>query len=589
MRHPRHAQSGFSFVEIIIVSALSAMVFGALFSSFQYTLALISDSRAKLSALSVANDRMEYFRSLPYDAVGTISGIPPGTIPQNSTTTLNGIQFAERVLVEYVDDPADGQDTATSTDSNLIPADYKRIKVEYTWDIGNGTSSIALISNIVPRSVETTAGGGTARINVIDANSMLLPGATVRLVNETTTSTIDVTRVTDASGAALFSGAPAGSEYEVIVTANLGGNQYSTTGTYKATTSNPNPTVAPFAVLEADVSTLTFQIGELSDLDISTYSAITEGSMRETFANLLSVASSTKIESVGGSARLINTAGTYVSNGIVYTQIITPTPLFNWEKVRIAADVPAGTDFIARLYTGVGAGPFTLVPDSELTGNNTGFSDTLIDISSIDILAYPSLTLGITLNTSNTSVSPGIDEVDVFYTQSQTTLPPATFNLSGTKTIGTDAGAAPILKYNAPFTTDSTGRYRANDIEFDLYTISSLTGRDIASACSAHPITLEAGENQDVELVFVPDQASTARIQVVDSLGRALPGASVTLNRPGYTQTIDTGVCGQAFFAGGVSDANDYELQVSVIGYVTQTLDPFEVNGDTVHTVVMPL
>ena len=65
MRALRTQQSGFSFVEIIIVSALSALIFGVLFSSFQFTLELISDSRAKLSALSIANDRM----GLPFTAV----------------------------------------------------------------------------------------------------------------------------------------------------------------------------------------------------------------------------------------------------------------------------------------------------------------------------------------------------------------------------------------------------------------------------------------------------------------------------------------------------------------------------------------
>jgi len=85
------SKKGFSLVEAIIVAALATIVFGALFSSFQYSLKLVNNSRAKLSALSVANDRMEYFRSLPYDSVGVVAGYPTGTIPQNSTTTLNGI------------------------------------------------------------------------------------------------------------------------------------------------------------------------------------------------------------------------------------------------------------------------------------------------------------------------------------------------------------------------------------------------------------------------------------------------------------------------------------------------------------------
>jgi hypothetical protein len=582
-------QSGISFVEIIVVSALSALIFGALLSSFQYTLALISDSRAKLSALSVANDRMEYFRSLPYDDVGTISGIPPGTIAQNGTSTLNGIEFAERVLVEYVDDPADGQDTATTSDSNAIPSDYKRIKVEYTWDIGNGTSSIALISNIVPRSVETTAGGGTARINVIDSNSMLLPGASVRLLNDTTTSTIDVTRLTDTSGAALFSGAPAGSNYEVIVTANIGGDQYSTTGTYRATTSNPSPSVAPFAVLEADVSTLTFQIGELSDLDISTYSALSEGSMFEEFTDLLATATSTNVAVVSGAAVLENTAGVYQASGIVYTEIITPSPLDRWETVRVAADVPVNTDYAVRFYTGTGTGPFILIPDAELSGNSVGFADSLIDISELDAVGYPSITVGIALETSNPAQTPAIDEIAVFYTQSQTPRASITYDITGTKTIGTNSSSSPIFKYDTSFTTDGSGEYTLIDLEFDQYLIENRAGLDVASACSAYPYVHRAGVDGELSLTLVAGAGNTARIQVVDVLGRTIPGVEVTLSRPGYSQTLDTNVCGQVFFTGGVSAESDYTLDVSVAGYANQSLSPVDVSGDAFQSVTLSI
>ena len=583
MRVPRTQQSGFSFIEIIVVSALSALIFGALFSSFQFTLELISDSRAKLSALSVANDRMEYFRSLPYDDVGTISGIPAGTIPQNSTTTLNGIEFAERVLVDFVDDLADGQDTATTSDSNAIPADYKRIKVEYTWNIGNGTSSISLISNIVPRSIETTAGGGTARINVIDADSTLLPGATVRLVNNTITPAIDVTRITDASGAALFSGAPAASGYEVEVTANIAGEQYSTTGTYQVTASNPSPAVAPFAVLEADVSTLTFQVGELSDVDIATYSAIAEGSMREDFANMLSVATSSNVETVAGKAVLENTVGVYRNSGTVFTQVITPSPLQSWEVVRVAAELPVDTDYAVRFYTG--AGPFTLIPDSELAGNSVGFTDSLIDISELDPGAYSSITAGITLSTSDTSVTPEVDEIEVFYVQSSTARPATTFDIYGTKTIGSDASSSPIFKYDTSFTTNSNGEYSITDLEFDQYMVENQAGLDIKSACPGYPYAHIAGEDGELALTLVSNAANTARVKVVDGLDRLVPGATVTLSRPGYNQSQNTNICGQAFFTGGISANTDYELTVSAAGYSDVNLTALTVDGDTTETV----
>lgn len=569
-------------VEAVVVAAVSVIVFGALLSSYKYTLDLINVSRAKLSALSVANERMEYFRSLPYTNVGTVLGIPSGTIPQNSTTTLNGIEFHERVLVEYVDDDADGQGAA---DSNAIVSDYKRVKLEYSWEIGGETYDIMLVSDIVPRSVETTAGGGTVRINVLDADSSLLPGASVRLFNDVT-GPIDVTRITDASGAALFSGAPVGSDYQVEVTANIGGHQYSSTQTYIATTTNPNPIVAPFSVLEADVSTLTFQIGELSDLDIFTKSAVTEGMFRETFTDLLAVASSSKVVASGGSLKLQDTAGVYEATGFAYLGPITPVPLLKWQTLRIAAEAPANTAYRVQFFTGATPGPFTLIPEGSLPGNTAGFTDTIIDISELSELTYPSVFVGVTLETSDTGATPSVDEVSVFYRQSETILPNASFTMHGNKTIGTDASAQPIYKYNISSSTDASGELTITDLEFDNYTFD-LSGYDMERACSAHPFVQQAGVDGELELVLVADAANTLRVSVVDISGEAVPGADVRLSRTGYDTTITTDSCGQSFFTGGVTADTDYTIDVTTTGYTPGSVTSFSISGDTATTVIL--
>lgn len=577
MSYSSSSQKGFSLVEAMIVAAVSVVVFGALISAYHYSFKLMSDSRAKLSALSVANDRMEYFRSLPYDAVGTVFGIPSGNVPQNSTTSLNGIKFNERVLVEYVDDPSDGLGVL---DSNGIIADYKRLKLEYTWEIRGATSSISLISNIVPRSVETTAGGGTVRVNVIDENSQLLPGASVRLINSTTASLIDVTRVTDANGAALFSGAPAASNYEVVVTANIGGQNYSTAQTYEATVANPNPTVASFSVIEADVSTLTFQIGELSDLDILTRSAITEGTFLEEFSDLVAVDSSTAVETNSGKLKLVNTLGAYETNGIAYLGPIGPTPLLQWETARVAVDVPVNTTHKVQFFTGVTTGPYNLIPDSDLSGNAVGFTDTIIDLSFLDVLTYPTIFVGVTLNTSDTNITPAVDEISIYYRQSITALPNVNFDIRGGKIVGTSAASSPIYKYTNSLVTNGSGNIYISNLEFDLYSLTIFGNYDIALACPAHPFVHQAGVDGELEMVLVADSTNTARISVLDSLGRAIPGALVNITRSGYNESILTNTCGQAFFTGGISNNNDYTVTVTATGYLTGSIPSFEINGD---------
>jgi len=301
----------------------------------------------------------------------------------------------------------------------------------------------------------------------------------------------------------------------------------------------------------------------------------------------LSAASSTKVASVSGEAVLENTFGVYESNGIVYTEFITPSPLYSWETLRVAADVPVNTDYAIRFYTGTGTGPFTLIPDGDLPGNGVGFTDSLVDISMIDTVTYPSITAGITLETSDTTRTPAIDEVEIFYTQSQAPRSATSYDIVSTKTIGINSSSDPIYKYDTSFTTDGSGEYEITDLEFDQYTIENQSGFDVASACPAYPYRHQAGIDGELSFTLVSNDTNTARVQVTDGLNRNIPGAEVTLSRPGYNQTIKTDVCGQAFFTGGVSINNDYSIDITSAGYLDVNLTGIEIAGDVTQTIIM--
>lgn len=574
---------GFSLIEVIAVSSILILVFGGLFVSFDYSLKLINNSRAKLTSISVANDRMEYFRSLPYANVGTVSGFPVGTIPQTSIINMNGIDFVEQVLVSFVDDPADGQVTATTTDSNNISTDYKRIRLQYTWEITGATSSIVMVSNIIPRSIETSSGGGTVRINVIDENSDLLPGASVRIRNAI--SGYDVTTVTDVSGSALFS-VQANNNYEAVVTGPIGGNNYSTDRTYIATTSNPNPLVSAFSVLEADISTLTFQIGELSDLTIKTLSSVVEDNTREEFNNLGGVASSSDIDIIGGQL-VIAGFPNYDPRGVVYLMPIEPATIIRWETIAVGGDTPNNTSYKVRVVTGTSSGPFTLIPDTDLPGNSTGFSDSLVDISGLDPAVYPSLVIELVLETTDTNFSPLVDEVGVYYRESETVSPNTSFTMLGVKTIGSDALLSPIYKFNLATSTNVSGELYLPNIEFDIYNLNFSPAYDIKTSCPAHPYTHRAGIDGEVELQLVADEAHTLRVVVLDTLTRAIPGAQVNLSRSGFSETKYTNSCGQVFFNSGVADQSDYTVGISAPGYTTTNITPYDVTYDSLLSVTL--
>jgi type II secretory pathway pseudopilin PulG len=564
-------RTGFTLIETLVVIAITVLIFGALLLSFQFTLKIIANSRAQTIAVAVANDRMEYFRSLPYNEVGTVSGIPSGLIPQTSTSTINGIQFTERVLVEYVDDPADGLLTATTTDGNGIPADYKRVKIEISWNAYNEDKSIFIISNIVPRSIETTDGGGTVRVNVIDHNSVPLPGASVTLSNNTTTTTISVTKTSDINGTVLFSGAPAASNYELVVTATISGETYSTAQTYAATTSNPNPSLAPFAVLEADISTLTMQIGALSDMDIVTYSAKSEVIDKELFTDATGIASSSNTLVSGGMLRLEDVAGVYDTSGSAFLTAVSPTTLEAWELVTVAADTTSNTGYKVRVYADTGIP--TLIPDTDLPGNSAGFSTATIDISRLDTATYPSL--------------PTIEDVYTFYRESSTSFGGQSLSIHGNKMIGTTAGGSPIYKFSQTYTTSGAGTLSISNLEFDSYTVTPPGGYMFREACPSHPISHKAGVDSDISLLVGASVTNSLRVSVVDASGNIIPGASVTVSRAGFSDTKDTSVCGQAFFSSGIGPHEDYSVEVTRTGYTTDTRTNVSASGQAVVEVVL--
>ena len=117
--------------------------------------------------------------------------------------------------------------------------------------------------------------------------------------------------------------APAASGYEVEVTANIVGKRTQPQGRIELPPQIKSYCGAACGARSGCVD-LTFQIGELSDVDISTFTDIAEGSMRESFVDLSSVATSTNI-SGGGDAVLENTAGVYDHWNCVYPECVAGT------------------------------------------------------------------------------------------------------------------------------------------------------------------------------------------------------------------------------------------------------------------------
>lgn len=571
------SKKGLSIVEVIVVAGIVAVFFSSLLSSFYFTVSLVQNSRIRQSALSVANNQIEYIRSLSYDTVGTVAGIPAGAIPQSATTTLNNISFTIKTLIDYVDDPADGLGLS---DDNSITTDYKTAKVTVVWQWRGVSYEIFLLTRVIPRSIETDVGGGTIRVNVFDAGVSPLAGASVRLVNSSLTPVIDVTRTTNADGVALFGGAPAGAGYEVTVTRD----GYSTDSTNPITAELVNPSTPPATVAEADITTLNFFIDVLSTLNIKTVSATSYEKWSESFASTTGMVSSTGVAVTGGELVLEGGAGSYVGSGTAMLQPIVPTSLNSWSSINIVGEVSSSSTRTVQVYTA--DTPAVLIPDSDLPGNSGGFASDTVDISALDVSTYPAISLGLNLDSADSNVTPTVDELVIEYVASLSSLPNVPLSISGNKIIGTRGDGTLVYKFSQSASTDGGGNLSLTNLEWDTYTINP-TGYTITEACTENPVSVVPNNVVELRLTLESVVNYALRVVVVDNVGAQVSGAEVTLTRTGYTDTQETSPCGQASFL-PLSANNDYTLLVDVGGVEVWSQADIIVGGNDLLVIQLP-
>ncbi len=573
-------KGGFSLVEVIVAAAVTVIVFGGLFVGFKHMIDLVGVAKVKSGALALATDKMEYLRSLPYNSLGTEGGVPAGDIVQTSTTTLNKITYTEDILIQYVDDPADGLE---GSDENAIMTDYKQIRVKESWVFHDKTGSIALVSNVVPTGIETTAGGGTIKVNVFDAAVQPLSGIPVRFINDTTTSTIDTIRYTNASGVAYLSGAPAASNYQMIVT-NTG---YSTDGTYVATSTNPNPTTPPIAVVESQVSTMNFQIDRLSDLQLLAVAPATYATFADTFTDSSNLATVSSTTVAAGAVVLSGGAGAYASAGYAVSTTTAPAAIDSWYSLDFNLVTGASTAATVQVYYDNG-GVLTLVPDGDLPGNSAGFTSGPVDLSGLSVATYAGLVMRVNLSSTDITATPELQDWTLTYIKSQTPIAGANLYVYGSKIIGTDASSNPVLKYESTGTTDTNGQLNLTDIEYDTYSVDMAdNGYDIKEICPMTPYSLDPGASESVKLTLGAYTGHMLRVKVTDVLGAAIPNATVRLQNTGVDEQATTSVCGQAYLSTGLYADGGYNMTVSAVGYLDSIFSSTTVGVDSNVEVVL--
>jgi len=556
MFHSHKNQKAFSLVEVVVASAILLLFFGGLLSGVKLMVELIGHSKAETGARSLALSKMEYIRSLNYDSIGTVSGVPSGVIPQTSTTSLNGIVYTERVLVLYVDRPEDGLE---GDDENGVLEDSKRIKVEYTWTIRGDEKSIFLVTDMSPKGMETSSGGGTLIVNVFNATVEPVSGASVRIFNDTLgTSTVDVTVDTNVSGRVIIPGVPPGGGYQITVTKD----GYSTDKTYDVTAENTDPSPPHVAVASSTITTMYFSIDEMATLTLRSLGepVVLEFVDEFTNATLLTQMNNTAVS--GGAIALTSVEGSYVASGHAYSTTTAPTTFSSWNTFEWDFVAPTSTTVSVSLYQESG-GTFSLVDDAVLPGNTVGFTSSPVDISHLATSTYARLALRANLDSSDQAVTPEVVSWRLTYIESEPPLADLTFDLVGTKSIGID-----VFKYQDSTVTDAGG-VRTLSLEWDVYTITvdgATEGYDIKEVREVLPYTLAPGANATLAFVLAPHTARTLHITVTDQNNVPLSGSPVELSGTGYDETMTTSAYGQVFFS-DLPSLESFTINISQSGF----------------------
>ncbi len=302
-------KKGATLIEVLVGLTLVSFLVLTIYLALAKTVASIGESKQRVGAIAIANEKMEVMRNLEYNEVGVIDGIVSGPMLAFETVIRNNFEYQVYIDVRYIDDEFDG----TGVD-DLIPTDYKFVEVVVYWNHLGKTKSIQFNSNFVPNGIETNMGGGTLVLNALTSGGENVSNVTVNLTSIENNPKVNYTAVTDNLGSLVLQGVPS-QNYRIT----LSKNGYETVRTY------PNPPESLFVpintdfyVSEGDLNSKNFLIDPVSDLKIKTIDAIT----REPISGIeINLTGGKEIGSTPTTYNLNDTSDTNYSGEINYSEI----------------------------------------------------------------------------------------------------------------------------------------------------------------------------------------------------------------------------------------------------------------------------
>jgi hypothetical protein len=257
------SKGGFTFIETLVGVFLLIIVIIGIFTAFQLLFAVLSQSQGKVVALALANEQIEIIRNLPYQDIGTEKGVPSGSIPQTRVEERNNRFYTIKTDIIYIDDPFDG----FSPDDELA-ADYKKARVEVSWQERSLDKSVIEIANFSPPNLESEVGGGTLSMYVNNRESgQPIANAQVEIINNQIEPSVHLNILTDDNGWLSRPGLISSDNYEVRVT-QAGYDEHRT---YNSSDFfDPESEYSHAQLIEGDKTTRYFLISKISAINLKT-------------------------------------------------------------------------------------------------------------------------------------------------------------------------------------------------------------------------------------------------------------------------------------------------------------------------------
>lgn len=262
-------RNGFTLIEILVGSAVFLLVALSSYKASGVLMDAVIASQAKIAATSVANERFEIMRNMPYSDVGIVGGLPVGKIIRNQTIVQDNYSFDIITTIRSVDDTFDGTIEGTPTDTS--PADYKLADLDITCSNCKIFSPLKFTTLVAPHALETASTNGALFIQIFDASGIPISGASVHIVNTETNPDTIIDETSDNSGWIKIVDAPPGTNAYNIIATKFGYSQeqtYSLGGAAGANPIKPDATVVLHQVTQVPLS-----IDRTSSLNISTVDA----------------------------------------------------------------------------------------------------------------------------------------------------------------------------------------------------------------------------------------------------------------------------------------------------------------------------